>query len=234
MTAQDSPLNRACGICYAALGTTGKGTDPRQVAEFMFFLQKPTFDQLKNYLWRFESTPFTYPDVGATRSDAPVGYTVGRRRIRLGQGVPAFLEAKRLVADWKMFPPNFVDLVWPCAPQAGRIVATLFRAPGFWTLNPCKIVYTFDESEHDNERFGFAYGTVGDHLASGEERFSVEFDRRDDSVWYEVYCFSKARHWSAKIAYPYLRVQQIRFRRLSCMAMRDAVAAATSNVVHAH
>lgn len=199
----------------------------------MFFFRKPTFDELKNCLWQYEDTPFTYPEVGATRTDAPTGYTLGRRRIQLGQGRPTFEAAKELLADWKMFPPGFVDLIWPCVPRTGRIVATLFRAPGFWTLNPCQIVYTVDESTSEGERFGFAYGTVGDHLASGEELFLVEFDHRDESVWYEVYCFSKARHWLAKLAYPYLRFQQIRFRRLSSLAMRDAIAATAPEVVHA-
>lgn len=128
-----------------------------------------------------------------------------------------------------MFPAEFVDLVWPVPLEEGRVVSTLFRAPGFWTLNPCRIVYTFDETTEQEgaavDRFGFAYGTVGNHLACGEERFSVEYHHNDESVWYEVYCFSKAEHWLAKLAYPYLRIQQHRFRGLSARAMQRAVVA---------
>ena len=128
-----------------------------------------------------------------------------------------------------MFPAEFVDLVWPVPLEEGRVVSTLFRAPGFWTLNPCRIVYTFDETTEQEgaavDRFGFAYGTVGNHLACGEERFSVEYHHNDESVWYEVYCFSKAEHWLAKLAYPYLRIQQHRFRGVSARAMQRAVVA---------
>ena len=133
-----------------------------------------------------------------------------------------------------MFPPEFADLIWPCPIEKGRVVATLFQAPGFWTLNPCRIVYTFDQTDDDNvERFGFAYGTIGNHLACGEERFTVEFNHEDDSVWYEVYCFSRASHWLAKVGYPYLRIQQHRFRKLSTKAMLREVNATKGDTVAA-
>ena len=65
---------------------------------------------------------------------------------------------------------------------------------------------------------------LGRHLACGEERFTVEFNHSDQTVWYEVYCFSRAKHWLAKLAYPYLRLQQSRFRHLSALAMQRSVA----------
>lgn len=127
-----------------------------------------------------------------------------------------------------MFPEEFVDLVWPCPLKPGNVVATLFQAPGFWTVNPCRIVYTFDEvlagdQTGDVEQFGFAYGTVGKHLATGEERFTVEYHHNCESVWYEIRCFSRVNHWLSRLAYPYLRAQQHRFRVLSTDAMKRSV-----------
>lgn len=198
----------------------------------MISLQKPTYDRLKDYLWRHQNVPFTYDQVEGTRGEIPAGFTCGRQRVKLGTGRACYLRSKKALQQWKMFPSEFVELIWPCPIEKGQVVATLFRAPGCWTLNPCRIVYTIDDLEPDNqgqdiERFGFAYGTVGRHLASGEERFSIEYHHADESVWYEIYCFSKAKHWLAICAYPYLRLQQHRFRGLSAQAMKRTVAEPT-------
>ena len=184
---------------------------------------------MKQFLWEQRDLPFTYVEVEDTReATAPAGYCIGHKRVRVGTGREDFLAAKAALRDWKMFPPTFVDLIWPAPIEVGRVVATLFRAPGFWTLNPCRIVYVIDDNEFGSdqvlERYGFGYGTVGSHLAAGEERFTVAYNHEDESVWYEVYCFSRAEHWLSKLAYPYLRIQQIRFRRLSSLAMQRAVA----------
>lgn len=189
----------------------------------MFSLTKPTYDQLRQFLLAHREVPFTYDEVEGTRVGTPKGYSCGKQRVLLGHGREVFLQAKQNLRDWKMFPNTFVDLIWPSPIEAGRVVATLFRAPGFWTLNPCRIVYTVDETKDQVEHFGFAYGTVGSHLAAGEELFTVEHNYEDDSVWYQVYCFSRADHWLSKLAYPYLRFQQIRFRSLSARAMKDAI-----------
>ena len=39
------------------------------------------------------------------------------------------------------------------------------------------------------KRFGFAYGTLREHAESGEERFTVEWSRDDDRVWYDILAF---------------------------------------------
>ncbi len=36
---------------------------------------------------------------------------------------------------------------------------------------------------HQGQRFAFASGCLQNHLLAGEERFSVEWDQTDDSVW---------------------------------------------------
>jgi uncharacterized protein (UPF0548 family) len=189
----------------------------------MFSLAQPTHRQLRDFLLHHQDVPFTYHHVGATKvgpQGLPSGFSCGYQRIQLGSGRVCYQHAKESLQAWKMFPPEFVDLIWPCPIEAGRVVATLFRAPGVWTLNPCRIVYTIDDTG-ESEQYGFAYGTVGKHLASGEERFLVEYNPIDESVWYEVYCFSKVNQWLATAAYPYLRIQQHRFRVLSTRAMKQ-------------
>ncbi len=103
-------------------------------------------------------------------------------------------------------------------------MAVLARSFGLWWLNACRIVAVFG-GEGAASRFGFAYGTLPDHVGTGEERFLVEWDRGNDSVWYDILAFSRPRQLLARLGYPVMRRKQRRFGRDSAAAMRRAVAA---------
>ena len=193
----------------------------------MFTVKKPTFDEIRAYLAAQTQRPFSYSEVGATQGDTPSGFDSDWFSVCLGHGREVFHRAKKAVNRWAMFPEEMAELCWPNAPiEKGTIVAALFRAGPFWTLNPCRIVYVFDEIG-DGSRYGFAYGTLPDHLECGEERFSVEWRHADDSVWYHLSCFSQPQHRLAKLGYLYVRRQQRRFRELSGRSMLRAVAELT-------
>jgi uncharacterized protein (UPF0548 family) len=116
-------------------------------------------------------------------------------------------------------------LCWPDVGIAeGANVAILIRHFGFWSLNAARIVYVINQSGGSISRFGFAYGTLIDHAESGEERFSVEWHSDDDSVWYDLFAFSRPRATSAKLAYPFARWLQRRFGEDSKAAMAKLVA----------
>ncbi|HLA09180.1 MAG TPA: DUF1990 domain-containing protein [Pyrinomonadaceae bacterium] len=83
---------------------------------------------------------------------------------------------------------------------------------GIWTLNAARIVYVVNETG-DVNRFGFAYGTLPDHVERGEERFLIEWNREDDSVWYDILAFSKPRHRIVRVSHPYARWLQKRFAK---------------------
>ncbi|HEV3306332.1 MAG TPA: DUF1990 family protein [Candidatus Sulfotelmatobacter sp.] len=72
------------------------------------------------------------------------------------------------------------------------------------------------------KRFGFAYGTLGEHAESGEERFTVEWSRDDDSVWYDILAFSRPRQMLARLGYPLSRLLQKRFAEDSKAAVAKA------------
>jgi uncharacterized protein (UPF0548 family) len=99
------------------------------------------------------------------------------------------------------------------------VVAVVASHLGFWSINVNRIVYVV-ESEGSQSAFGFAYGTLPEHLESGEERFTVSWSPSDDSVWYEILALSKPRHILARIGYPFSRMLQKRFGRDSLAAMR--------------
>lgn len=187
----------------------------------MLTVRRPTRAQIDAFLAARTGEPLSYAYAGATRAGAPASFNIDHNRIRLGAGEAAFSRAAAAITRWAMFDIARVTLCWPSAPiAAGQIVGVLVPLYGLWSLNPCRIVYTIDIDSHaDVRRFGFAYGTIGDHMAMGEERFSVEWRRDDDSVSYDLYAFSRPRHPLARLGLPLGRALQRRFARDSLQAM---------------
>lgn len=122
-----------------------------------------------------------------------------------------------------MFNMPWLRLDRTSAPiQVGTDVAVSVHHFGFYSLNACRIVYVVDE-EDPVKRFGFAYGTLAEHAESGEERFAVEWDRGEDTVWYDILAFSRPRNLLARLGYPLSRLLQKRFAEDSKAAMLEAV-----------
>jgi uncharacterized protein (UPF0548 family) len=140
-----------------------------------------------------------------------------------------FRAACAAIERWKMFPPAIATLYWPDQPaHEGLVVGVLYWAAPLrlWILFPARVVYVVRDSVQREgrqiERFGFAYGTLADHPERGEERFLVEWDLRDNSVWYDLLAISRPAHWLARLGYFFTRWEQARFRRLSAAAMQAA------------
>ena len=192
----------------------------------MLTLTRPSPQAIRDFLASERERPFSYPSPGASRTmEAPPGYVVDRHRVRLGAGPEAFARARAALRRWEMFRLGWVELFWPDTPvEPGATVAVLVRRLGIYALNATRVVYV--EESHDEApvaRFAFAYGTLPEHVESGEERFEVEWRRgSDDSVWYAVSAFSRPHHPIAWAAYPWVRLQQRRFARDSLAAMRRA------------
>jgi uncharacterized protein (UPF0548 family) len=170
-------------------------------------------------LKKAQRSRLSYPEIGASREGDPPGYNVDHHRIQLGFGDAVFNRAVDAVRAWKMFRLSWVELCWPNTPIAqGATVAILVHLSGLWSLNAARIVYVVDETE-PVRRFGFAYGTLIEHVERGEERFTVERHSADDTVWYDLRAFSRPRHPMAVAAYPLGRWIQKRFARDSLKAM---------------
>jgi uncharacterized protein (UPF0548 family) len=189
----------------------------------MFSLKKPRPDKIREFLSAQKQQHFSYPHVGASRTEPPSGYILDHKRIRLGEGRIAFERAKGAIKQWKMFDMPWLELCWPDTPiEPGSTVALVVSHLGFWSLNAARIVYTVEEERGTLERYGFAYGTLPDHAEMGEERFTVEFHPGDQSVWYDIYAFSRPRAF-ALMAFPYTRALQKKFASDSKLAMQKAV-----------
>ena len=191
----------------------------------MFLHRKPSEEVVRQFIASQQDLPFSYAQLGATRSqpgNIHGGYTIDHNRIKLGQGQKTYLRAMSAVRSWQQFELGWVTVVPPGEPlEVGTVVAILAKVFGFWSLNAARIVYVIDERQAQRTRFGFAYGTLPDHVERGEERFTVEWCA-DDSVWYDIYAFSRPKHPLARLGFPITRILQQRFVRDSLAIMKAA------------
>ena len=177
----------------------------------VFLLREPSEGRIRDFLAAQRALPFSYPEVGTSRTGAPPGYPINHHRGKLGTGAGAYARAVDAIRHWKMYDLSWTRLYWPDTPiAAGETVAVLAHHFGFWSLNASRIIYTVEE-DGAVRRYGFAFGTLPGHAEQGEERFTVEWHRQDDSVWYELFAFARPHYLLAKLGYPLVRLIQKRF-----------------------
>jgi uncharacterized protein (UPF0548 family) len=190
----------------------------------MLSVRKPCVESIRIYIAAQSKLGFTYTGVGTTATTPAAGNGFDHARVRLGDGAATYQAACRALAQWKQFSLGWVEVCPPDAPlREGETVAVLIRAFGLWWLNAARIVYVIDESSPSVTRFGFAYGTLPGHVEAGEERFLIDWEHADDSVFYEILAFSRPRHLLTRIGQWQVRRMQQRFRDDSAAAMRRAV-----------
>ncbi|MEX7473931.1 DUF1990 domain-containing protein, partial [Mycobacterium adipatum] len=92
------------------------------------------------------------------------------------------------------------------APAAGAAApAAAEVSVGLWPLRaPCRVVYVLEE----DDRRGFAYGTLPGHPETGEELFAVRYDPADGAVYAEVTAFARHATWWSKLGGPLTRLAQ--------------------------
>jgi uncharacterized protein (UPF0548 family) len=182
----------------------------------MFLLRRPAIRTIERFLSEQRGKPFSYSEVGATRTQLPAGYTIDHNRVCLGQGREVFEQARESLRRWRMFKLGWIELFRPeTIIEVDATVAVLIHHFGFYSLNADRIVYVVNEER----RFGFAYGTLPAHAEQGEERFLIETDT-DGFVWYDILAFSRRRQWHVRLATPLARMLQKRFARDSMAAMQ--------------
>lgn len=181
----------------------------------MFMVREPSDADVARFIASQRDLPYTYAEVGATNTTPPVGYNVDHNRIQLGSGEATFHGAVDALKKWRHFELGWVAIVpRGVRVEVGAMVAVKARAFGTWSLNALRVVYTIEESR----RFGFAYGTLPDHVEKGEERFLVEW-LADDTVWYDILAFSRPQHPLVKFSAPLARRLQHQFARDSLNRM---------------
>lgn len=187
----------------------------------MFTLTEPSAHDVAAFISRQANQSFSYVEVGTTQANAPAGYTVDHNRVQLGHGAEIYQRAVKALQHWRQFDLGWVTIATKDVKiETGAVVAVKAWACGMWTLNACRVVYVVDQ-DGPLTRFGFAYGTLLDHIERGEERFLIEWNRNDDSVWYDILAFSQPRHPLVRLGFPVARMMQKRFARDSLSRMRS-------------
>ena len=167
----------------------------------MFLVGRPSATALEAAAREALASDFSYPDVGASRwapRSAPrPGLVVDHNRQIVGRGAEGFARAKASLISWTMFANGWTTILPPQSPQiVGTTVAILVSLPmRLFALNFARIIYRIaDEEEHGAVvRYGFAYGTLKNHVESGEERFSVEWRKDSDEVSVRSGCILATR-----------------------------------------
>jgi len=187
----------------------------------MFLINKPSADQIQQFIDSQRNLRFSYPEVGATAHRPPAGYRIDHNRQRLGSGTETFNCGVKALQSWKQFDLGWVQIVPAGKPiEIGAVVGILTKHFGFWSLNACRVVYLINE-ERPVRKFGFAYGTLANHVERGEERFTVEWSAADDAVWYDILAFSQPGKLLVKLGLPLARMIQKRFARDSKRRMLE-------------
>lgn len=147
------------------------------------------------------SLQLTYSDVGATAGQLPDGYHHVQKSAVIGRGRPRFDEAAAKVMRWGMLRGAGVrvDATSEVAAVGSEVLVGLGPVKA-----PCRVVYEIDEQD----RRGFAYGTLPGHPESGEELFAVRYDPATDEVHAEVVAFSRHATWWAKLGSPATALMQ--------------------------
>ena len=191
------------------------------------FLRKPTPSWIESQLARLRHFPLSYWERGGTAMERmPQGFDHAEEWIYLGDGDATWVLAKAALSDWRMYPHGpWIYLSHYPKLKENEMAMVIFKLLGFWWASPVRIVYLIDHSD----RFGFAYGTLEGHVEQGEELFILERKPDSGEIWFGIRMMARARHLGAR-ALPWLtHFMQMRFRRASLDAMKDAVDQAATN-----
>ncbi|WP_041993614.1 MULTISPECIES: DUF1990 family protein [unclassified Streptomyces] len=150
-------------------------------------------------------SPFSYPEVGATRlGPLPDGYHHLHRTVRIGRGRAVFEAAGAAVTTWRMHRGSGAriraDRAWA---EQGTAVEVSVGVGPLRLRAPCEVVWAL----YEKDRTGFGYGTLAGHPERGEESFVVDL-RDDGSVWFTVMAFSRASRWYTRAGGPVVPVLQ--------------------------
>ena len=187
----------------------------------MFLIRRPSAREIEEFIKGSINLPLSYEQVGLAKHSSS-DFRIDEASATIGRGKPAFEQAKLALCEWRHFQLGWVESFPKNAPiEPGTTVAVLIHHLGFWSLNGCRVVYELGRLEEN--RFGFAYGTLTNHAEMGEEVFQVSISAESEEVSYNIRAASKPRAALARIGDPITRMLQARFRRDSIAAMQRAV-----------
>jgi len=117
----------------------------------------------------------------------------------------SFGRAVEALRQWRTHREAEIDLCPRCpAIEEGTVIGQLVRVGPLYAIACCRIVRVVNEED----RFGFAYGTLPAQPERGEEAFIVTHEAH--RVRFEITAFSRPRHPLARLGGPVTRAVQDR------------------------
>lgn len=150
------------------------------------------------------NSPFTYPEVGATReARLPAGYRHVLRDVEVGTGRDTFDRAAEALLTFRVHR-NAGLTVGTRAPAVPGLPVILRIGAGPLRLTaPCRVVYRIDQPD----RQGFAYGTLDGHPERGEEAFVVHLTATG-RIRFRITAFSRPASTLARLGGPLTTLAQ--------------------------
>ncbi|WP_338491714.1 DUF1990 domain-containing protein [Streptomyces sp. SJL17-4] len=153
----------------------------------------------------------SYREVAATRNPAalPEGYHHLRHSAVVGHGRAAFEAAGAAVTTWRMHRATGARLVADSDRAAPGVAVEISAGLGPLRLGaPCSVIWT----AYEEQRIGFAYGTLTGHPECGEESFMVHLEP-DGTVRFAVTAFSRPASWYTRLGGPVIPLLQRAYAR---------------------
>jgi uncharacterized protein (UPF0548 family) len=149
----------------------------------------------------WEAAPLTYAEIGATKGELPSGYATSRlSRPVVGW---AFEVAGQELMTWRIHQRAGLEVHASGDVTDGAVVVVGIGRGRLSIPAPCRVVYVVREQD----RIGFAYGTLPGHPVSGEESFVLN-RAADGSVTFTITAFSRPATLLARASGPVGRVVQ--------------------------
>lgn len=176
----------------------------------MYRLRRPSADDLAALAASQADLPLSYGSTGLLAGTPTGSVPPAPDRFRslhvqrpIGHGRPRFDQAREAIEAWAghrnagaVLQPS------PAALVEGGVVAIALRIWPLWVTASCRIVEVIDDTSDTEDRFGFVYGTLPHHPASGEERFLVTRDIGTDEVRLEIIALSHQTSLLSRLAGP--------------------------------
>jgi uncharacterized protein (UPF0548 family) len=141
---------------------------------------------------RLNRLPLNYGEQGGSAGELPVGYHHIRRTRVIGTGRDLFEAAAATVMGFGVQRAAGLRLRASASVAQPDTLVTVSLGP---LHGSCRVIYTVEE---DN-RHGFAYGTLQGHPESGEEYFGVCIDPATNTVCAEIIGFSRPALWWSRL-----------------------------------
>lgn len=192
-------------------------------------LARPDDPQVRSFIDQSSKQQLTYDNQLSTldwpdsqfhelpNSCVKQGYLLQYRRRQMGSGEETYRAATQALRNGVCFDLPWVDCVAAQPFEVNDVFCLLAKRFSIWGMNACRVLHS-DESVETHPKTGesllkysVVIGTLENHVAIGEERIGIIWNRGTDRVDFLIGSFSKPANFMVQLIAPLLRHMQDRF-----------------------